>query len=145
MCAISRRSTGCTVLLGALLLSPNADAESSPAEVRLAVSVAAKSGRVLCALYQRGGWLKLPFAGTTAKIASGVAGCRFDAVKPGRYGIVAFHDENRNGTLDKNWIGVPVEPWCASRDARGTFGPPKFEDAAFTVATANLNLACSAY
>jgi uncharacterized protein (DUF2141 family) len=132
------------VLLGALLLSRNADAEDSPAEVQFQVAVSAQSGLVLCALYQRANWLKRPLKGSTAKIASGSASCRFEAVKPGRYGIVAFHDENRNGTLDKNWMGVPVEPWCASRDARGTFGPPKFEDAVFSVAGANVNLACSA-
>ena len=36
-----------------------------------------------------------------------------------------------NGELDTNFVGMPVEDYCASRDARGTFGPPSFDDAKF--------------
>lgn len=42
-----------------------------------------------------------------------------------------MHDENGNGKLDSNWLGIPSEPVGASNDARGQFGPPSFEDAAF--------------
>jgi uncharacterized protein (DUF2141 family) len=28
-------------------------------------------------------------------------------------------------------LGIPKEPYAFSRDARGRFGPPSFEDAAF--------------
>ena len=45
--------------------------------------------------------------------------------------ISAFHDENANGKLDKNFIGIPVEGFSASRDARARFGPPSFDDARF--------------
>jgi uncharacterized protein (DUF2141 family) len=45
--------------------------------------------------------------------------------------VSAFHDRNNNGELDKDWLGVPVEDYGASNDARGTFGPPSFEDAKF--------------
>jgi len=42
-----------------------------------------------------------------------------------------FHDENSNGKLDTNFIGMPKEGVRASNDAKGHMGPPKFEAAAF--------------
>ncbi len=64
-------------------------------------------------------------------IGSKAATCVFDNVAPGSYAIAAIHDENGNGKLDKNFLGIPTEGYGASRDARGTLGPPKWEDAVF--------------
>ena len=44
-----------------------------------------------------------------------------------------MHDKNANGKLDSNIVGIPTEPYGASRDARGRMGPPAFEDAAVDV------------
>ena len=49
----------------------------------------------------------------------------------GTYAISAYHDENSNGKLDTNFLGIPVEGTAASNDAKGKFGPPKFDDARF--------------
>lgn len=57
----------------------------------------------------------------------------FPDIPEGRYAIKAFHDVNDSGALDTNWMGIPNEPYGFSNDARGTFGPPSFEDAAITV------------
>ncbi len=43
-----------------------------------------------------------------------------------------LHDENGNGKMDTNWLGMPAEGYGATRDPRGSFGPPKFKDAAFS-------------
>jgi uncharacterized protein (DUF2141 family) len=32
-----------------------------------------------------------------------------DAVTPGDYAISVFHDENSNGKLDRNFMGMPKE------------------------------------
>jgi uncharacterized protein (DUF2141 family) len=66
-----------------------------------------------------------------ARIANGRALCVFRNVAPGTYGISAIHDENNNGKLDTNFIGMPTEDYCASRNARGFMGPPRFTDAKF--------------
>ena len=47
----------------------------------------------------------------------------------GEYAISIYHDENANETLDTNLFKLPTEPYGFSNDARGTFGPPSFEDA----------------
>ena len=35
--------------------------------------------------------------------------------------------------MNKNWIGMPKEPFGFSNDAKGRMGPPDFEDASFEV------------
>lgn len=32
----------------------------------------------------------------------------------GSYAVGAYHDQNNNGVLDKNWIGIPKEPYAMS-------------------------------
>lgn len=53
----------------------------------------------------------------------------FRNLPTGSYCVAVFHDENNNGTLDKNWFGIPTEGFGFSKDAMGTFGPPSFEEA----------------
>jgi len=69
---------------------------------------------------------------TSAQIQNGSAECDFDHVSPGDYGVSVYHDENSNGKLERNFMGIPKEGVGASNDAAGTFGPPKFDDARFT-------------
>jgi len=47
------------------------------------------------------------------------------------YAIAAYHDANSNEKLDKNFLGMPLEGYGFSNDARGNFAPPAFEKAAF--------------
>ena len=54
-------------------------------------------------------------------------------VPPGLYAVEAFHDENDNAVLDRNFLGIPTEGMAFSNDARMHFGPPAFEAAAFVV------------
>jgi uncharacterized protein (DUF2141 family) len=43
--------------------------------------------------------------------------------------IAAYHDENANGELDRNALGIPSERYGFTNNARGITGPPSFEDA----------------
>ena len=52
---------------------------------------------------------------------------------PGKYAVAAYVDNNRNGRLDKNFLGVPKEIFGFSNNARGMFGPPDFSVAAFEI------------
>ena len=51
----------------------------------------------------------------------------------GRYAVNAFHDENDNGELDTNLVGIPSEGYGFANDPSTTFGPADFEEAAVTV------------
>lgn len=48
---------------------------------------------------------------------------------PERFAVAVFHDENENGVMDRNAIGIPIESYGFSSDARGLTGPPSFESA----------------
>ena len=52
---------------------------------------------------------------------------------PGRYALFAMHDENANGDLDRNFLGIPTERYGFSNGARGTVGPPSFDAAAVQI------------
>ena len=54
-------------------------------------------------------------------------------LEPGDYAISIHHDDNDNGKMDTNFIGIPKEPTGLSNGAVPKFGPPKFKDAAVTV------------
>jgi uncharacterized protein (DUF2141 family) len=49
----------------------------------------------------------------------------------GVYAVAVFHDENMNGRLDKNVLGIPKEGYGASNNPRKSMGPPKFAEAKF--------------
>jgi uncharacterized protein (DUF2141 family) len=66
-----------------------------------------------------------------AKINNKKASVIVENLKPGTYAIALLHDENGNGKMDTNLVGLPKEGYGASRDAKGFMGPPKFEDASF--------------
>lgn len=71
------------------------------------------------------------FARAVVPIAGRSAIARFE-VPAGTYAVVAFHDEDGDGVLAKNFVGAPVEGWGASNDASGLLGPA-YPDARFTL------------
>lgn len=52
---------------------------------------------------------------------------------PGEYALSVYQDVDDDGKLKRNFIGIPKEPAGLSNNLRPRFGPPKFEDAKFTV------------
>jgi len=57
----------------------------------------------------------------------------FDDVPSGIYVISAYHDDNANDRLDFDTRGIPFEPTGNSRNARGFFGPPTFDQMKFVL------------
>ena len=49
----------------------------------------------------------------------------------GRYAVAVIHDEDGNGKLNTNFLGMPRERYGFSNQARGRFGAPSFKDASF--------------
>lgn len=79
-------------------------------------------------------------AAMNVDIEGGTARLEFADIALGSYALSVFHDENANGELDSGFMGRPKEPIGASNDARGRFGPPKYEDARFEVDQAMVEL-----
>ena len=57
----------------------------------------------------------------------------FDSIYPGKYAIQFYHDENQNGKLDMNLIGIPKEKFGSSNNVKPILGPPKFEKMLFNL------------
>ena len=51
----------------------------------------------------------------------------------GQYAIAVYHDKNKNGKLDTNMLGIPLEEYGFSNNARSRFGPASWSQAKFTV------------
>ncbi len=91
---------------------------------------AAASGIVNVALFDKAeGFPKTVLSGQRIAAAPGAVVVVFPDLKPGDYVVSAFLDENGNGQLDTNLLGLPTEKYGFSNDARGAFGPPSFGDA----------------
>lgn len=58
----------------------------------------------------------------------------FEGLPPGRYAVMVIHDENRNGRLDSNFLGLPSEGYGFSRNPR-VMRRARFEEAAFELPT----------
>ena len=67
--------------------------------------------------------------GAAMRAAPGTQSIIFTQLPPGRYAVIAFHDENDNGRLDESPWGVPTEGYGFSNDAQGFLAAPSFEAA----------------
>lgn len=77
------------------------------------------------------------------KIRKSQARCDFEDIPPGTYAIAVIHDENMNGKLETNWLGIPMEGYGFSNDATGLIGVPSFSAASFAYDGGNFNLTIS--
>jgi len=92
------------------------------------------NGQVFIALYNtEKSFLKKPYKGTIAKIKDKKATAILKNIPKGIYAVSVFHDENNNQKLDTRIFGIPKEPYGCSNGASGFMGPPKYEDAKFTL------------
>ena len=64
----------------------------------------------------------------------------FKDLPSGTYAIAILHDENDNGKLDKNIMGIPQEGYGSSNNVQKTFRAPNFEESKFTVAHKNSSI-----
>jgi uncharacterized protein (DUF2141 family) len=52
---------------------------------------------------------------------------------PGRYAVALFHDENANGHLDTNGLGIPTEGYGFSNNPTLYLGPPALDRVRFAL------------
>jgi uncharacterized protein (DUF2141 family) len=67
-------------------------------------------------------------------IAGANTTCTFPNVEPGTYAVAVVHDENSNGKLDKNFVGVPSEGYGVSNNKTYALSSPKWDESIFTIA-----------
>lgn len=101
-------------------------------------SIANDAGKVLVVLHAEAGAKAFPdpqgaVAAQWAKAAPGARRFVFADLPAGRFAIAVFHDEDDDGELDTNFLGIPKEGVGFSRNATGSMGPASFADAAVEV------------
>ena len=91
-------------------------------------------GMVRCGLYNSPVGFREPgkeWKGAAVPISGGKATCVFEDVPPGSYAVAVFHAENNETQIETGMFGKPKQGYGFSRDAKGSFGPPGFDAAAY--------------
>ncbi len=119
-----------------LLLACGGTAKATTVDVTVQ-GVQNANGHVLVALCTRAEFLQ-PHCAWRGRAAAAVGDVHVTIadVPPGTYAAQAFHDENDNGRLDRNMLGLPREAMGFSNNAPMRMGPPRFDAAAFGVGAA---------
>lgn len=57
----------------------------------------------------------------------------FSGLADGLYAIALYHDVNNNNAMDKNFFGIPTEPYGFSNNIRHAMSAPAFMECSFVV------------
>jgi len=86
------------------------------------------NGKLLVAVFDSAdGFLKQPVRTLAANAQSGNVRLVIAGLPAGDYALSVFKDANGNGKLDRNPVGMPIEPYGFSNDAAGSYGPPTYQ------------------
>ncbi|MGM0412612.1 MAG: DUF2141 domain-containing protein [Pseudomonadota bacterium] len=125
-----RLLTGATAAMAAgLLAGPVAAADLT---VKVA-GVESETGQVRVDLYADADTFREPDEALrrgAVPARPGTATFALDDLEPGRYAVIAYHDEDGDGGMDRFLGMIPTEPWGLSNNIEVS-GPPAFADAAF--------------
>lgn len=102
------------------------------------------NGQLLVGLYNSEvDFLEKGFKSLIQEISNKTGTVIFYNIPEGTYAVSFVHDENNNGEIDTNFIGIPKEDYGCSNNAKGTMGPPKWEDAKFELKGENKTIKIS--
>jgi uncharacterized protein (DUF2141 family) len=132
----------------AVMMSVNlpavAGAQSSCPGIHVKVlNIRNSTGTVACALFESPAgfpneFLRYATNIMVIRIRAAQARCDFLDIPSGTYALAVVHDENTNGKLDTNRLGIPKEGYGFSNDARALLGAPSFSAASFQYDGQNL-------
>lgn len=124
-----------TFLFIATSILSAASQEKETIELTIEVTITKHyKGDILLALYNNEeDYMKKAYKSTKVTVKNGKAILKFKEIQKGNYAFSLFHDVNSNEKLDKNFFGIPKEPYAFSNNQKGSFGPPKYKNAMFIV------------
>jgi uncharacterized protein (DUF2141 family) len=123
-------------LLAGLFLLATIPASAAPLATLIVKveKVSPRGGDVRVALYTRTSYPldnADPVTDAVVPAKPGETIVTLNGIKPGEYAVKLFQDFNRNGRFDMNWLGLPLEKYGFSNDARPTFSEPSFDATKF--------------
>ena len=121
------------VLAGALLSFP-----ALAGNVRAAIDgVKSAKGHVICGIFRSAEGFPTESQHALKVVSmpadSATVRCDFADLPAGDYAISVFHDENDNGILDTNFVGMPREGYGTSNNHVYAMHAPSFEESRFTL------------
>lgn len=126
-----------TLIASLLVLSANLSAATLSIEL---VDISVSTGTIGIqlvdskAIFDGGG---TPVAAKQIKVTGGeTLSLKFEDLKPGKYAVMVMHDENDNGKLDSNILGIPKEGYGFSNNPN-VMRRPTFEEAMVEVEAAD--------
>jgi len=113
----------------ALLSSEKDNGISIDVEINRIIS---DKGQVYFALYDSENNFndRKPLKVSNSTIEKGKAKVVFNNLESGIYAVTCYHDANKNGKMDFENNGMPVEDYGATNNVMN-YGPPRFSDAKF--------------
>ncbi len=125
-----------------LIISSLVSAQNSTQDIIVNISnFDSNEGKVMVALYDsEATFLKTLKKGMTGVIENKTSTVTFKNIPDGIYAISVFHDEDNNGKLETNFMGIPKEDTGTSNNAPARFGPPKWKDARFIMQGKSITL-----
>lgn len=91
-----------------------------------------EKGVALVGLYNaEASFMDKEYKGQILKVKDKQVILNFTDLPDGDYAILVIHDEDEDGELSTNFLGIPTEKYGASNNAPSMFGPPKWKDAKF--------------
>lgn len=141
-------ATGAMLALATPAAAQNCIGE--PGQARLYVNVTGvrgSTGQITLTLYgndrsrflARGGSLyvgRVPARAGTTRVCMNLP-------RTGIYAVAIYHDANRNGRIDRNFIGLPAEAYGFSNNPRGLLGLPSFASVRVNVPRTNSQISIS--
>jgi uncharacterized protein (DUF2141 family) len=136
-----------TAALACALLPAFTGAQCPGIHVKI-LNIRNSRGTVACALFDSAQgfpeeYLRMATNVMIIKVRKDQARCDFEDIPPGTYAMAVVHDENMNGKLDTNFLGIPREGYGFSNDAKGPLGAPPFSAASFPYNGQNIELTMS--
>lgn len=109
---------------------------ANAADMSVKVSGArAEVGQVICRVFDARSDFPKNGAFDSIRVTpvGGIAVCDFVDLASGSYAVAVAHDEDSDGKLDTNFLGIPTEGFGFSQNPRTLLGPPDFDEAAVSI------------
>lgn len=117
-----------TILISSLFYAQSSDLEIYVKNIK------SNKGDIILGLYNnKKDFTKKIYKNQVIKAKKGEVKAVFKNLPYGTYAIAILHDENSNGKMDFNLLGIPKEDYGFSNNAKGVLSAPSFKKASFKI------------
>lgn len=129
-------------IIGISFASLALSAATTAAELSITLTdVTSDAGDMRIALYDsKEAFNRIPIRAITIPAQKGEMSIDLSDLPVGNYAVMLYHDIDGNAELDKNLLGMPIEPWGASLGGRPIFGAPDWMSSHFTLPEAGTSI-----